>query len=84
MSREQETVMKTQDDYQYGFHDEDVSVFKTKKGLTRETVIEISTIKKEPQWMLDFRLKAYDAFVKMPIQDWGPDLSTLNFDDYTY
>ena len=34
--------------------------------------------------MLDFRLKAYDAFVKMPIQDWGPDLSTLNFDDYTY
>lgn len=84
MSREQETVLKTQDDYQYGFHDEDVSVFKTKKGLTRETVIEISTIKKEPQWMLDFRLKAYDAFVKMPIQDWGPDLSTLNFDDYTY
>ncbi len=84
MSREQEAVLKTQDDYQYGFHDEDVSVFKTKKGLTRETVIEISTIKKEPQWMLDFRLKAYDAFVKMPIQDWGPDLSTLNFDDYTY
>ena len=35
MSREQETVLKTQDDYQYGFHDEDVSVFKTKKGLTR-------------------------------------------------
>lgn len=32
MSREQETVLKTQDDYQYGFHDEDVSVFKTKKG----------------------------------------------------
>ena len=33
MSREQEAVLKTQDDYQYGFHDEDVSVFKTKKGL---------------------------------------------------
>ena len=84
MSREQEAVLKTQDDYQYGFHDEDVSVFKTKKGLTRETVIEISQIKNEPQWMLDFRLKAYDAFVSMPIQDWGPDLSSLNFDDYTY
>ena len=84
MSREQEAVLKTQDDYQYGFHDEDVSVFKTKKGLTRETVIEISQIKNEPQWMLDFRLKAYDAFISMPIQDWGPDLSSLNFDDYTY
>ena len=38
MSREQETVLKTQDDYQYGFHDEDVSVFKTKKGLPAESL----------------------------------------------
>ena len=51
-----------QKEYQYGFHDEDVSVYKTKQGLTKEIVKEISAIKQEPQWMIDFRLKSYDAF----------------------
>lgn len=73
-----------QEEYKYGFHDEDVSVFKTKQGLTRETVIEISTIKQEPEWMLDYRLQAYDAFCKMLIQTWGPDVTDINFDEYTY
>lgn len=72
------------EEYQYGFHDEDVSVYKTKKGLSRDTVIEISRIKKEPQWMLERRLQAYDAFCEMPIQEWGPDVSDINFDEYTY
>ncbi|MEG0694411.1 MAG: Fe-S cluster assembly protein SufB [Erysipelotrichaceae bacterium] len=81
--------MKAQDEfangeYKYGFHDEDVSLYKTKKGISKEIVEEISKIKKEPQWMLDFRLKAYDAFIKMPMQDWGPNLDQLNFDEYTY
>ena len=35
-------------DYQYGFADKDTSIYKTKKGLTREIVLEISKIKKEP------------------------------------
>lgn len=35
-------------EYQYGFHDRDVSVFKTEKGLTRDIVIEISKMKGEP------------------------------------
>lgn len=73
-----------QEEYKYGFHDKDVSVYKTQKGLTRETVEEISAIKKEPEWMKEIRLKAYDAFVKMDMPKWGPDLSELNFDDYTY
>lgn len=72
------------EEYQYGFHDEDVSVYKTKKGLSRDNVIEISRIKKEPQWMLERRLQAYDAFCEMPIQEWGPDVSDINFDEYTY
>ncbi len=61
-----------QEEYQYGFHDEDVSVYKTKKGLREETIREISSIKQEPEWMLDFRLKAYRQFESMPLQDWGP------------
>lgn len=73
-----------QEEYKYGFHDEDISVYKTKQGLTRETVIEISRIKQEPEWMLNKRLQAYDAFLEMPIQAWGPDVSDINFDEYTY
>ena len=44
-------------DYKYGFADKDVSVFRSERGLTREIVEEISTMKEEPQWMLDYRLK---------------------------
>ncbi|TGV30179.1 Fe-S cluster assembly protein SufB, partial [Mesorhizobium sp. M00.F.Ca.ET.186.01.1.1] len=67
-------------DYQYGFHDKDVSVFRTKKGLTREIVEEISKIKDEPAWMLEFRLKALDIFNSMPMPNWGGDLDDLDFD----
>lgn len=80
MSKEQLPGME----YQYGFHDQDVSVYKTKQGLRRETIMEISSIKQEPQWMLDYRLKAFDAFERMQIQSWGPDVSDINFDEYTY
>lgn len=73
-----------QGEYKYGFHDEDTSLYKTQKGLTRETVMEISRIKKEPQWMLEYRLKAFEQFEKMEIQNWGPDVHDINFDDYTY
>lgn len=72
------------EDYKYGFHDEDISVYKTEKGLTRDTVIEISRLKQEPEWMLERRLQAYEAFCEMPIQKWGPDVSDIDFDEYTY
>ena len=77
-------IFKTQDDYKYGFHDEDTSIFSTGKGLNREIVEAISKVKQEPQWVLDFRLKAYDAFCQMEMPTWGPDLSFLDFQDYTY
>ncbi|MCH4287372.1 MULTISPECIES: Fe-S cluster assembly protein SufB [Bacillota] len=72
------------EEYKYGFHDKDTSVYKTNKGLTRETVLEISRIKQEPDWMREYRLQAFEKFESMEIQDWGPDLSVLDFDDYTY
>lgn len=74
----------TNEDYKYGFHDEDTSVYKLNKGLTRDTILEISRIKQEPDWMRDYRLKAFEKFEGMPIQNWGPDLTQLAFDDYTY
>src|SRR5215471_16794114 len=64
-------------DYQWGFHDEDVSVFRTAKGLSAEVVAAISQHKGEPEWMLKFRLKALDHFYKRPMPSWGADLSDI-------
>lgn len=72
------------EEYAYGFHDEDVSVYNTGKGLTKEIVKKISEKKNEPEWMLEFRLKAYDYFMQSKMPEWGADLSGLNFDNYTY
>ena len=83
-NKKNQEIFQSQDDYQYGFYDENTTLFTTGKGLTRDTVITISKIKGEPDWVLDYRLKAFEAFEKMPVQTWGPDLSDLNFDDYTY
>ncbi|MEI7026145.1 Fe-S cluster assembly protein SufB [Paenibacillus sp. y28] len=71
-------------EYQYGFRDKDISVFRAKKGLTREIVEEISRMKGEPEWMLNFRLKALDIFNSMPMPRWGGDLDDLDFNDITY
>lgn len=71
-------------EYKYGFHDKDVSVFRTEKGLTKKVVEEISNLKEEPQWMLDYRLKALEHFYSKPMPQWGGDLSDLDFDEITY
>jgi Fe-S cluster assembly protein SufB len=72
------------EEYQYGFSDKDVSIFRSKKGLTKEIVEEISKIKNEPKWMLEFRLKSLETFYKMPMPLWGGDLADLDFDDIMY
>ncbi|MGH2460819.1 MAG: Fe-S cluster assembly protein SufB [Chloroflexota bacterium] len=71
-------------DYKYGFHDPEQYVFKSRKGLSREIVAEISEMKSEPAWMRDFRLKAYDHFLARPLPRWGGDLSNIDFDDIYY
>ena len=49
---------------QFAFHDDIVYLRETKRGLTRDTVEEISRFKDEPDWMLQFRLRAYDHFLQ--------------------
>jgi Fe-S cluster assembly protein SufB len=71
-------------EYRYGFSDPDVSVFKTRKGLDREVVEQISRMKDEPEWMLEFRLKALDHYLKRPMPNWGSDLSKLDLDNLYY
>ncbi|RSI05277.1 FeS cluster assembly protein SufB [Streptococcus sanguinis] len=71
-------------DYAFGFHDDVKPLFSTGKGLTEEVVREISEIKNEPQWMLDYRLRSLELFHKLPMPDFGPDLSGISFDDVIY
>jgi len=59
------------DDYKFGFSDPENYVFKSRKGLDREIVAEISFMKKEPEWMKEARLKALDIFFKKPMPNWG-------------
>ena len=72
------------EDYKYGCKNDDVSIFNTGKGLSEDIIREISALKKEPEWMLEFRLKAYREFLKQDLPNFGPDLSFLDFDSYTY
>ena len=76
--------VKFQEDYKFGFKDKDTSIVNTGIGLTEDVVRQISKLKDEPEWMLEFRLKAFKAFQEMPMPSFGPDLSMLNFDSYTY
>ena len=72
------------DQYKYGFSDPDVSVFKTRKGLDREVVEQISAIKGEPKWMLEYRLKAFEHFLERPMPTWGGDIGGLDLDNIYY
>ena len=84
MNKENKEIINTADDYKYDFKDEDVTVFNTGKGLSDEVIREISAAKNEPDWMLDLRLQAYHKFLEMPLPKFGPDLSDIDFDDFTY
>src|SRR5579863_3361090 len=70
------------EEYRHGFHDPENYVFKSDKGLTREIVERISTMKQEPDWMREFRLKAYEIFLSKPMPTWG-DTARLNEIDFS-
>ena len=71
-------------DYKYGFSTE-LEEIKPPKGLNEEIVKFISAQKNEPQWMLDWRLKAFKVFNKIPKPDWAKlDMPNIDFQDYYY
>ena len=71
-------------DYKYGFHDDVAPVFKSRKGLNKEIIHQISDMKDEPDWMLEFRLEAYEIFKAKPDVKWGGYLASLDFNDIYY
>ena len=75
--------------YKYGWHDPEFKpVNIAKKGLNEDVVAEISAMKGEPEWMRDFRLKAYRHFRErpMPAGFWGGNIQNydLDFEDIYY
>ncbi len=79
--REIATIDYTKYDFKYSTKNYEIVL---DKGLNEKIVKKISEIKKEPKWMLDFRLKALQAFKEKPMPDWGPDLKNIDFDNITY
>jgi len=69
------STLETSDNIQY-------EIYLT--GLTEATVRKISLEQKEPEWMLQHRLKSLEIFRNHALPTRGPDLSQLNIEDIVY
>jgi Fe-S cluster assembly scaffold protein SufB len=72
------------DKYKWGFHDPEKYVYKSRKGLDREVVEMISSMKSEPEWMRAYRLHSLEHFQQRPMPTWGANLAQIDFDDIYY
>jgi Fe-S cluster assembly protein SufB len=76
------------EDYEqrYGFRDPETFFHKSPKGISHEVVEMISRMKKEPDWMREFRHQALDVFLSKPMPKWGSTelLGKIDFDDIHY
>ena len=71
-------------DYKYGFSS-DIESIQAPKGLNEEVVRFISKQKNEPEWMLEWRLKAFSVFNKLKKPDWAKlNFPEIDFQDYYY
>ena len=80
----QEETLATLGRYDFGWADPDAAGATARRGLSADVVADISALKNEPQWMLEFRLKALDLFERKPMPRWGADLSGIDFDNIKY
>ncbi len=73
-------------EYKAGWHDPENSTIRFDFGLSEEVVREISSLKNEPQWMTEVRVKAFKHFVKRPMPTWGnmSMLEEIDFDNICY
>ena len=71
-------------DYEWGFSSDIEQEF-APKGLSEDTVRFISGKKNEPEWMLEWRLKAYRAWLEMEEVDWAKlDIPKIDYQDAYY
>ena len=83
----QETIDKVKEvssTYKYGFVT-DLEAEKAPLGLSEDIVKYISHKKKEPKWLLEWRLKAYKKWLTMEAPNWAMvDFPEINFQDIYY
>ncbi len=84
MDKDEKILLDEDERRKYEFRDEDVALYRTERGLSEKTVREISAIKKEPSFMLEFRLRALEEFFRHHQPGFGPSLDFIDFQDYTY
>jgi len=77
-------LREIKDQEQYDFTTEIDYAHRSRRGIGEDVVRELSALKGEPQWMLDFRLKALDVFFDLPMPTWGVDLGALDFEQFYY
>ena len=68
---DQKHLTDLKSDYQYGWSQPENYVFKARKGLDHEIIDQISTMKREPEWMCKLRHEALDIFLSKPIPTCG-------------
>lgn len=74
----------TQEEYQYGF-ETDIDQEFIPKGLNENIIKLISQKKDEPEWLLDFRLKAYQRWLGMKMPTWAHlEIPPIDFQDIIY
>ena len=73
-----------QEKYEQGFNT-DVEAESLPPGLDENTIRQISAIKNEPEWLLDFRLKAYRKWIAMDEPDWSElDYTPVDYQALSY
>ena len=83
---EQDKIIQevTTGEYKYGFTT-DVQTDIISKGLNEDVIRTISMKKGEPEWLLEFRLKAYRKWLTMPVPKWAHlEIPEINFQDISY
>ncbi|MBI1872102.1 Fe-S cluster assembly protein SufB, partial [Candidatus Collierbacteria bacterium] len=70
--------------YKLGHRDDIKYAYKANRGLTERVVTDISSMKGEPLWMRQNRLKALSIYSEMPIPAWGGNIGEIKFDDIYY
>ena len=71
-------------EYKYGFTT-DIESDKIPKGLNEGVIRLISSKKNEPEWLLNYRLKAFEAWQKMEEPDWANvSYKKPNYQDISY
>lgn len=86
MSDSQDKVLRdvTQNEYKYGFVS-NIAAESIPKGLSEDVIRIISAKKEEPEWMLDFRLKAYRKWLTMKMPEWAHlKIPEINYQDVIY